>query len=214
MQRVKTEKNPRALLGPAAAGAAQEQQRAANRPVKASALPPGFALDKRWRSTLSPTTSEPGFSLLSYASMLGRPPGLIHGTAPLDAGGRHNDADHVLASSSPSSWMVGATDMIGATTRARHRDMASKTLAAVRWALSNLPRPMSRSFPSTIACLQDWKRLEPRASRPPAPRELVLLVARWLCRAQPKKLPSLCFCLLFEMYMRPSEGLELRASGH
>ena len=31
--------------------------------------------------------------------------------------------------------------------------MASKTLAAVRWALPNLPRPMSRSFSSAIACL-------------------------------------------------------------
>ena len=39
---------------------------------------------------------------------------------------------------------------------------------------------MSRRFPLGIACLQGWKRLEPGSSRPPAPRVLVLLVARWL----------------------------------
>ena len=33
------------------------------------------------------------------------------------------------------------------------QDMASKTLAAVRWALPNLPQPMSRSFSSAITCL-------------------------------------------------------------
>ena len=46
------------------------------------------------------------------------------------------------------------------------QDMASMALAAVRWSLPNLPRPMSRSFPSAIACLQGWKRLEPGSSRP------------------------------------------------
>ena len=43
---------------------------------------------------------------------LGRPPGLNHGTAPLDAGvggGGRKDAEHVLASSSPSPWVVDPT---------------------------------------------------------------------------------------------------------
>ena len=71
----------RALLGPAAAEAAREQQRAASRTVKASALPPGFAFDEHWRSAPSPTTSKPRFLQPSRTSMLGRPPGLIHGTS-------------------------------------------------------------------------------------------------------------------------------------
>ena len=76
VQRVETEKNLHALLGPAAAEGAQEQQRAANRAVKASALPPGFALDERWRSTPSPTTplprlSQPGRA--KHAWLLTRP---------------------------------------------------------------------------------------------------------------------------------------------
>ena len=45
VKRVETEKNLRVLLGPAAAEASQKQQRAANRSVKASTLPPGFAFD-------------------------------------------------------------------------------------------------------------------------------------------------------------------------
>ena len=89
----------RALLGPAAGEAAQEQQRAANRTVKASALPPGFAFDEHWRSAPSPTTSTPRFLQPSRTSMLGRPPGFIHGTAPLDAGicgSRRKNTDHLL----------------------------------------------------------------------------------------------------------------------
>ena len=77
------------------------------------------------------------------------------------------------------------------------------------WEHPNLPRPTSRSHPSGIACLQGWKRLEPGASRPPAPRVLVLLVARWLAEHN-EKLLGLYFCLLFETYMQPSEGLALR----
>ena len=69
VQRVETEKNLRDLLGPAAAEAAQEQQRAANRAVKAYALPPGFTLGERWRSAPSPTTSKPRFSQPSQTSM-------------------------------------------------------------------------------------------------------------------------------------------------
>ena len=47
VQRVKTEESLRALLGSAAAVAAQEPRRAANCAAEAFALPPGFALDER-----------------------------------------------------------------------------------------------------------------------------------------------------------------------
>ena len=50
---------------------------------------------------------------------------------------------------------------------------------------------------------------EKGSSRPPAPRVLVLLVARWLAENR-QKLLGLYFCLLFEPCMRPSEGLALR----
>ena len=60
----------------------------------------------------------------------------------------------------PHDWTVPTWDQ----TLAEHlewsydqgttEDMASKTLAAVRWALPNLPRPRSRSFPSAIASAQ------------------------------------------------------------
>ena len=43
-----------------------------------------------------------------------------------------------------------------------------------------------RSSPSSIACLQGWKRWEPASSRPPAPRVLGLLVARWLAEHNQK----------------------------
>ena len=76
VQRVETENNCCVFLAPAAAEAAEEQDRAANRAVKASALPLGFALDERWRSTPSLTTSEPRLSQPVGASMLGCSPGL------------------------------------------------------------------------------------------------------------------------------------------
>ena len=121
---------------------------------------------------------------------------------------------NALAGSSLAPWLAGATDTnsrLDSTSlgsdpgydQGRTQDMASKTLAAVRWALPNLPRPMSRSFPSAIA------RLEPGSSRPPAPRVLVLLVARWLAEHH-LKLLGLYFCLHVETEMRPSEGLALR----
>ena len=58
-----------------------------------------------------------------------------------------------------------------------------------------------RSSPSSIACLQGWKRWEPASSRPPAPRVLGLLVARWFAEHN-QKLMGLYFWLLFETYMR------------
>ena len=72
VQRVDTAKNLRALLGPVVAEAAQEQQRAANQAVEASALPPGFA-----------TTSEPRHSQLG-PRMRGCSPGLGGSGVSLD----------------------------------------------------------------------------------------------------------------------------------
>ena len=171
MQRVKTEKNLRALSGPAAAEAAQEQQRAANRAVKASALPPGFALDERWRSTLSPTTSEPGFSQPSQASM---PRTCKLFALSWGERGSKLNRQHTTIGQRRSGTRRWRECLEWSYDQGTTQDMASKTLAAVRRALPNLPRPMSRSFLSAIACLQGWKRLDPGASRQPAPRVLVL----------------------------------------
>ena len=40
-------------------------------------------------------------------------------------------------------------------------------------------RPMSQSFPSVIACLLGWRRLESRAYHTPASRVLIRLLVRW-----------------------------------
>ena len=232
VQRVKTEKNLRALLGPAAAEAAQEQQRAANRAVKASALRPGFALDERWRSTPCRQRSEPGFSQPSSGKHAW-PPTRPH---PWDCTSRPWRRRRWPQRHRPRTCKLFAFSLGGGPDRQYHhdwtapiwdqtlaeylewsydqgttQDMASKKLAAVRWALPNLPQPVSRSFPSAIACLQAWKRLEPGSLPPmPAPRVLVLLVARWLAERNQKNFRVSNFCLLFETYMRPSEGLALR----
>ena len=99
-----------------------------------------------------------------------------------------------LGGASPAPWLVGPPEnkqrldsadrdqtlaeyLEWSYDHVKTQDMASKTLAAVRWALPNLSQPMSRSFPSAIACLQGCRRLEPGSSRPPVRRVLVLLVA-------------------------------------
>ena len=103
----------------------------------------------------------------------------------LDAGfccSCRKNTDYVLGGSSPAPWLVGrptqphdwtapawdqtlAEYLEWSYDQGTTQDMASKTLAAVRWAFPNRPRPMSRSFPSAIACLQGWKRLELGSAR-------------------------------------------------
>ena len=88
------------------------------------------------------------------------------------------------------AWLAGHHDWTapgsdaggvrGVELRPAHDTGRGQQDAGSGWALPNLPRPMSRTFASAIACLQGWRRLEPGSSRPPAPRVLVLLVARWL----------------------------------
>ena len=89
-------------------------------------------------------------------------------------GDNKNTVD-VPGGASPAPWLVGPPDNTsrlvssegpskqwrniwnGATTRERRR-----TWPAKRWQrCCGLPRPMSRSFISAIACLQSWRRLEP-----------------------------------------------------
>ena len=86
VQRVETEKSLVALLGLAADEAAHEQRLAADRTVKAPALPPVFALDEHLNSASSPTKSKPRFSQPSETGTRDSPPGLDHGTAPLNVG--------------------------------------------------------------------------------------------------------------------------------
>ena len=86
----------------------------------------------------------------------------------------------------------------GAATKAQH-----KTWPARR------PQPCHEVFPRKSLASRAgsaWSREPPR---PETPRVLVLLVARWLAEHN-QKLLCLYFCLLFETYMRPSEGLALR----
>ena len=72
-----------------------------------------------------------------------------------------------------------------------------------------MPRPLTRGLPHSSAALAGWKRMEPGASRPPAPRESVVLVAYWLCDHN-QSLLAFMILLMFEMYMRPSEAAALR----
>ena len=80
VQQAEMEGNLHALLGPAAVEAAKEEQRAANRAVKAFARPPWFALDDHGRSTSPSTASETRFSQQGRASICASSPGLTHGS--------------------------------------------------------------------------------------------------------------------------------------
>ena len=145
------------------------------------------------------------------------PAGPDHGTASLAvgfSGGGHENTDDVPGGASPALWLVDPPEI---TSRLDSADLGPNTggisgmelrpgddTGHGRWALPNPPRPMSRSFPSAIPCLQGWKRLEPGSSRPRAPGVVVLLVARWLAEHN-QKLLGLYFCLLFKTYIRPPE---------
>ncbi|CAK0874888.1 unnamed protein product [Prorocentrum cordatum] len=85
---------------------------------------------------------------------------------------------------------------------------ASSTLAAVRWALPELPRPLRRGLPLATAAVTGWRRLEKPLSRPPVPRSLAVLMALRLC-SDGKADYALFLLLTFETYMRPSEALSL-----
>ena len=97
---------------------------------------------------------------------------------------------------------------IGATARAQHKTWPAKRSQQCGGRVLVLPRPMSRSFPSAIACLEGgsaWSRILPPTSAQGARAPGGALA----CRA-PSKTPGSYFRLLFETYMRPSEGLALR----
>ncbi|CAK0856952.1 unnamed protein product, partial [Prorocentrum cordatum] len=85
---------------------------------------------------------------------------------------------------------------------------AACTLAAVRWGLPRLPRPLRRGLPLATAAAIGWRRLEKPLSRPPAPRLVVVLLALWLC-ARGREDIALFLLLAFETCTRPSEGLAL-----
>ncbi|CAK0899549.1 unnamed protein product, partial [Prorocentrum cordatum] len=85
---------------------------------------------------------------------------------------------------------------------------AASTLAAVRWALPELPRPLRRGLPLATAAVTGWRRLEKPLSRPPVPRSLAVLMALRLC-ADGKADYALFLLLTFETYKRPSEALSL-----
>ena len=106
---------------------------------------------RRWLLRRLPRKDRPCTCLRLLLCWLARPTIQHDWTAPT--------WDQTLAEYLEWSYDQGAT-----------QDMASETLAAVRWPLPNLPRPMSRSFSSATACLQGWKHLEPGSSCPPAPR--------------------------------------------
>ena len=206
VQRVQTEENLRALLGPVAAEPAQEQQRAANRAVKASALPPGFALDKRWRSTPSPTTSHQDSHSLAggacAAAQQALSMGLHLSTLASAAVAARTETMYMQALllcfwfARPAilhDWTATTWDQTPAEYfewsfgQATTQDIASKTLPAVRWALPGLPRPLP------LGC-----RLPPG---------LEALGARTLSATSAKgtgaaggSMACLCFCLLFETY--------------
>ncbi|CAK0856442.1 unnamed protein product, partial [Prorocentrum cordatum] len=85
---------------------------------------------------------------------------------------------------------------------------AASALAAVRWALPELPRPLRQGLPLATAAVTGWRRLEKPLSRPPVPRSLAILMALWLC-ADGKADYALFLLPTFETYMRPSEALRL-----
>ena len=125
-----------------------------------------------------------------------------------------SDDEIPLASSSLSPWVVGPTSntpgldsadlrsdagrVLGMEIRPGHgtghsqQDAGSSAVGA--------PEPPARAMSRTGSA---WSR------EPPAPRVLLLLVARCLAERNQQFL-NLYFCLLFATYMRPSEGPALR----
>ena len=91
-----------------------------------------------------------------------------------------------------------------------HRAVVVQTICALRWAQPRLPRPLRAAVPEAMAALDGWGKLEPGASRPPVPRMLAVLMAKWLSDRH-HYMAAFLLLLLLETYMRPSEGFSLEA---
>ena len=59
--------------------------------------------------------------------------------------------------------------------------VASTTLAAIRWALPTIPRPLRAGLPRASAAWAGWRKAEPGRSRDPVPSIWALAVVSRLC---------------------------------
>eukprot|EP00438_Fugacium_kawagutii_P017670 Skav211267 [mRNA] locus=scaffold2429:526:2325:+ [translate_table: standard] len=84
---------------------------------------------------------------------------------------------------------------------------ATKTLAAV---IDHMPDCGQKgALNRSRRALQGWQRLDPGATRPPIPMELVMLVALQMWEAK-SRVAAVAVLLMFEGYLRPGEVLRLK----
>ncbi|CAK9009883.1 Ankyrin-1 [Durusdinium trenchii] len=83
---------------------------------------------------------------------------------------------------------------------------ATKTLAAV---VDSVPECTQKgSLPRSRRCLQGWNRLDPGATRPPIPWELVAAIVNYMLARQQIN-EGLLVLLMFDAYLRPGEAISL-----
>ncbi|CAK9091846.1 Putative surface protein bspA-like (TvBspA-like-625) [Durusdinium trenchii] len=86
---------------------------------------------------------------------------------------------------------------------------ATKTLAAV---VDSVPDCTQKgSLPRSRRCLQGWNRLDPGATRPPIPWELVAAIVNFMLGRQQIN-EGLLVLLMFDAYLRPGEAISLHRS--
>ena len=90
-------------------------------------------------------------------------------------------------------------------------ELVARTGPALLWSHPRLSGPLRRAFPQAMCALAGWRTLHPPRSRPPIPRELALAMAVLLLRSGRARL-GLLLVVLFECYLRASEGLALTAA--
>ena len=92
------------------------------------------------------------------------------------------------------------------------RDLISRVLAGVLWAIPRLIGPIRVAFPRTAQVWRAWKARHPEHSRPPIPWLLVQGVAMSLVQRGTRLEAEFALALLtlFATYARPCELLELR----
>jgi integrase len=110
----------------------------------------------------------------------------------------------------PETWGDIMVDFVESRyEKGQHFSVASRALAALMWIQPSLRLQGKARLPAARSALEGWRKAHPGTSRPPIPRVIAMAVAvQLLDNGEPWM--ALLIMVLFESYMRVSEGLALQ----